>query len=208
MSLSIPGHHTYILANDFIQVMPGWPSFNSCRTAVVALLGTTTREPHRMHPSNNDSSSFLTTNGLNFGSHWSGHPLLRYWRTCARSGSRRVYNLICCWVRGDSDRCSMSSTSFGGFSLGWSTVFSGSRLRASALPCSVVLRNFKVYSYPDKNKDHRLIHADAWGEVGLCQVLGGAYDPSLVRSDDQRGKPKDARQSFLLQLGVVPFGLG
>lgn len=52
----------------------------------------------------------------------------------------------------------------------------GRRLRASALACSEVLKNFKVYSYVDKKNNHCLIRTEAWGDVArsrpndLCSV--------------------------------------
>ena len=48
ISLSSPGHQTYILVNDFIFKMPGCPSSSSFKIGSLPGSGTKTRVPHNM----------------------------------------------------------------------------------------------------------------------------------------------------------------
>ena len=50
MSLSIPGHQTYLRANAFVLTMPGWLSCNRFKICVQSLMGTMTRMPRSKHP--------------------------------------------------------------------------------------------------------------------------------------------------------------
>ena len=83
ISLSIPGHHTYILANTLILVMSGWASCNSLRTASLHSGGTTTCDPHSRHPSWTDSSSLRPVTEESAGS----GPCLTYHNTLDSTGS-------------------------------------------------------------------------------------------------------------------------
>ena len=116
MSLSIPGHHTYILVRLFVLAISRCPSCNSCNTSALPWGGMTTREPQTMQLSNNESSAFLEWYGWRSELQSFGHPLLiiRYWRICAKCGSFRVHIFICWCVTGDSLRCSISKTNSGG----------------------------------------------------------------------------------------------
>ena len=67
ISVSMPGHHTNIRANDFILVTPGCPTCNSVSIVFRHLKGITTREPHKMQLLSTVSSLRLVKNGFNSG---------------------------------------------------------------------------------------------------------------------------------------------
>jgi len=46
MSMSMLGHHTWLLASCFILFIPGWPSWSFYNTLLWRLAGTTTLIPH------------------------------------------------------------------------------------------------------------------------------------------------------------------
>ena len=73
-------------------------------------------------------------------------------------------------VTGDSAKCFINRITSGGGSSSSGAIGRGNLLRASALLCDCVSLNDKLYSYEDRNKDHRRIRADACGEVEQCSL--------------------------------------
>ena len=161
----------YIRARLFILAIPGCPSCSSVNTAYRKFGGTITLFPHSMHPSYSDSSTFLEKYGLSSSSGQSaGHLFCKYCTTVDNFPSFAVAALICLELTGELSKCSVSSTSSGGeLSTGDSSGSggssgSGSQLRASALQCSLVPRNFMVNLNLDKYRDHLRTRADACGD--------------------------------------------
>ena len=145
MSFSRFGHHTYIVAKDFIFVMPGCPSWSSCNTASQRLGGIITRDPHIRQPWWTDNSIRLEPLVLNNLSYSLGHPRSTWFSTLESTGSRLVLTTMWRAVTGKSSKYFMSSTSSGGVLDSFWVSETGSLLRASALLCAWVFLNL-MYS--------------------------------------------------------------
>ena len=130
-----------------MHAISGWPLCSSVNTTFLPGSGTTTRVPHRMHPSYSDTSVHLPENSKVRGQPWLAIPA---------GGTGPLV------LGGHPSVSALSGVS----ALACSTS-SGNLPRASVFPCAAVFLNSNAYSYIDNSSDHRLILAEACDDGAL-----------------------------------------
>ena len=96
MSLSIPGHHTWLRAAAFMHATAGCTLCSSLRICSCKEGGMMVRRPHIRQPCSTESSSLRRKNGLSSGvvQKWRGQPFWVIAGVFARTGFLAVWRAI------------------------------------------------------------------------------------------------------------------
>ena len=181
---SIPGHHTWLLANVLVFDIPRWTLCNSCRTCSCSLAGITTLVPHMTQSSSKVSSVHLFQYVFSVSSTSSGQPCLVCHSTLLNMGSRPITHLSLSDVMGRASICRTVKMSVSGCVL-VSVLWSGRCDYASAFAWAFVGWNWILYWCADSCKAHLCSQAAANGGIPLFGpriVVSGLWSVNKMNS--------------------------
>ena len=184
MSLSIPGHHTWLRATAFMRATPGCALCGSLRTCSCKEGGMMICRPHIRQPCSTECSSLWRKNGLSSGGvqKWRGQPFWVIARAFARTRFLAVWRAISktetgCLRTWTTDTWKILSSTLASF-----LYCRGSLDKASELATSADGLNSISYWYEESSRDHRWRWAAA--KTGVAESGAKIFSKGLwsVRS--------------------------